>query len=341
LDTNIFQQIRAGLQDQRENLANWLSTTSAPAKQVRLGPKDEQAVRAHLQVLDTTIEKTIDQSLGLCEVCHDYVETDRLLMDYTCCVCLDHLSPEEKDRLEFELELSAQVQRALLPQQVPDIPGLEVAAFSRPAEIVGGDYFDFFRFSDEAHGLVIGDVAGHGMSASLLMASVQATLRTLALDYGTPASVVRRLDLLFSHNIRMTSFVSLFLARFDPQTYNLTYCNAGHNPPLLRTRSNGAEVFSWLHPTGAAIGLVEGAQFGTEKVRLAPGDVLVLYTDGITEAMNPQGEEFGQERLVELVRYGRYGSAQELIWIVRHGLHEFTSGQPLADDTTLIVCQVN
>jgi sigma-B regulation protein RsbU (phosphoserine phosphatase) len=341
LDTNVFEHIRAGLLDQRENLADWLSTTPAREKQVRLGPADEQSVQARLQVLDVAIEKTVDQTLGLCEICHDYVEPDRLLMDYTCCVCLDHLSPEEKDRLESELELSTQVQQALLPQQVPEIPGLEVAAFSRPAGIVGGDYFDFFSFSDNAPGLVIGDVAGHGMSASLLMASVQAMLRTLALDHGAPAGLVRRLDLLFSHNVRMTSFVSLFLARFDPQTYDLTYCNAGHNPPLLWTRSNGADVLSWLHPTGAAIGLVEGAQFGSETVKLAPGDRLVLYTDGITEAMNPQGEEFGEARLAELVRYGLYGSAQELIWIVRQQLQEFTQGQPLADDTTMIVCQVN
>jgi sigma-B regulation protein RsbU (phosphoserine phosphatase) len=341
LDTNVFQQIRADLEDQRKSLADWLSSTPTLERQVRLGPADEEAVQAHLQVLDTAIEKAVDQTLGLCQVCHDYVEPDLLAMDYTCCVCLDHLSPDEKDRLELELQLSTRVQQALLPQQVPEIPGLEVAAFSRPAEIVGGDYFDFFSFSDSVPGLVIGDVAGHGMSSGLLMASVQATLRTLALNHEAPASVFDRLNLLFSHNVRMTSFVSLFLARYDPQTYELTYSNAGHNPPLLRTRSSGPELFSWLHPTGAAIGLVEGAQFGTETVKLASGDVLVLYTDGLTEATNLQGEEFGQERLVELVRYGRYRSAQELVRIVRQGLHEFAHGQPLADDTTLIVCQVS
>lgn len=341
MDTNVIQQIRADLEDQRASLADWLSRAPAPERQIRLGPTDEKAVQAHLQVLDTAIEKAVDESLGLCEVCHDYVEPDRLLMDYTCCVCLDHLSPEEKDRLEFELQLSARVQQALLPQQVPEIPGLEVAAFSRPAEIVGGDYFDFIHFSDQAPGLVIGDVAGHGMSASLLMASVQATLRTLALDHEAPAGVFDRLNLLFSHNIRMTSFVSLFLARYDPQTHELTYSNAGHNPPLLRTRSNGPELFSWLHPTGAAIGLVEGAQFGTETVKLAPGDVLVLYTDGITEAMNPQGEEFGPERLADLAQHGLYGSAQDLVRSVRQQLGEFTHGRPLADDTTMIVCRVS
>ncbi len=340
MDTSVFQHIRTSLLEQRQNLTDWLFTTPPRERQVRLGPMDEQALQAHLQVLDTAIEKAEDQTLGLCQVCEDYIEEDQLVMDYTRCVCLDHLSTEDKERLEFELELSTKVQRALLPQQVPEIPGLEMAAFSRPADIVGGDYFDFLRFWDGAHGLVIGDVAGHGMSTSLLMASLQATLRTLAPDYGAPAEVVRRLNLLFSHNIHMTSFVTLFLAHFDSQTYDLTYCNAGHNPPLLRTRFNGTEMFSWLRPTGAAIGLVEEFQFEAETVKLVPGDVLLLYTDGITEAMNPQGEAFGQERLVQLVRHGSHWSAQELVWNVRRQLQEFTQGQPMADDTTMIVCKV-
>jgi sigma-B regulation protein RsbU (phosphoserine phosphatase) len=341
MDTTFLKQIRTNLREQRQSLANWLSTTPARERQVRLGPVDEQAIRNHLQVLDTAIEKTEDQTLGLCEVCHDYIEPDQLVMDYTRCVCLEHLSAEERSRLEFELELSAKVQQALLPQQVPEIPGLDLAAFSRPADIGGGDYFDFLRFQDEAHGLAIGDVAGHGIAASLLMASMQATLRTLAPDHRAPTEVVRRLNLLFSHNIHMTSFVTLFLGRFDPQTYTLTYCSAGHNPPLLYRRSGEQEQLSWLRPTGAAIGLVEEFQFGTETVNLLPGDILVLYTDGITEAMDLQGEEFGQGRLVELVRQGSHWGAQELVSSLRQRLQEFTQGQPFADDTTLIICRVS
>jgi sigma-B regulation protein RsbU (phosphoserine phosphatase) len=340
MDTRVFQLIRASLVERRQNLTDWLSTTPAWKKAVRLGPADERAVQARLRVLDTAIEKTEDETLGLCEVCDEYVEPSRLEVDYTCCVCLDHLSAAERNRLEFELELSAKVQQALLPEEVPEIPGLEVAAFSRPAEIVGGDYFDFFRFGDEAHGLVIGDVAGHGMSASLLMASLQASLRTLVPDYEAPAEVMGRLNLLFSHNIRMTHFVTLFLARFDSRTYDLTYCNAGHNPPLLlRPQSSSKEPLSCLRPTGAAIGLVEALQFGTETVTLAPGDVLLLYTDGVTEAINPQEEEFGQERLAELVRRSSQWSARELVREVRGHVQAFTHGQPLADDTTIVACK--
>ena len=340
MDAEVFERIRVSLLEQRQNLTDWLTTAPVWKKQVRLGPVDERAVQARVRVLDTAIEKAENQTLGLCEVCHDYIEPSRLEMDYTCCVCLDHLSAAEKNRLESELELASKVQQALLPQQVPDIPGLELAAFSRPAEIVGGDYFDFFRFRDGAYGLVIGDVAGHGMSASLLMASLQASLRTLVSDYASPADVVRRLNLLFCHNIHLTKFVTLFLARFDTRTHSLTYCNAGHNPPLLfRAQPKGKEPLSYLRPTGAAIGLVEEFQFGTETVFLTPGDILLLYTDGVTEAINPQEEEFGQERLVELVRDGSRWSAQELVREVRHRLQEFTHDRPPADDTTIVACK--
>jgi sigma-B regulation protein RsbU (phosphoserine phosphatase) len=342
MDTKVFQRIRTSLLEQRQSLTDWLSNTPARKKQVRLGPVEERTVDARLHILDAAIEKTENQTLGLCEVCNDYIEPSRLEMDYTCCVCLDHLSSEEKSRLEFELELSTKVQQALLPQQMPQIPRLDLAAFSRPAEIVGGDYFDFFRFREEAHGLVIGDVMGHGMSASLLMASLQASLRTLVSDHEAPTEVVRRLNLLFCHNIHLSKFVTLFLARFDPQTLSLTYCNAGHNPPLLfRDRSNGKQPLSWLPPTGAAIGLVAEPQFGAETVTLAPGDILMLYTDGVTEATNPQKEEFGQERLAELVRESSDWSAQELVREVRHRLEQFTHGRPLSDDTTIVACKTD
>lgn len=341
MDTQVFQRIRANLLERRQNLANWLSTAASGEIQVRLGPVDQQAIQAHLQALETTLEKAEDHTLGLCEVCHDYVEPSRLEMDYTTCVCLNHLSATEIERLEYELELSARIQRALLPHQVPDIPGLRLAAFSRPAEIVGGDYFDFFRFRDGTPGLVIGDVAGHGMAASMLMASLQAALRTLAADHDSPAEVVRRLNLLFSHNIRLTSFVTLFIARFEPERLELTYCSAGHNPPLLfRSRPNGQESVTWLRPTGAAIGLVEGSPFGTATISLAPGDTLLLYTDGVTEAINAHEEEFGQNRLAELVRQRSHWSAQELVREVRQQLQEFTRGQPLADDTTIVACRI-
>ena len=275
--------------------------------------------------------------MGLCDVCHEPVESGVLEMDYACCVCLEHFSADERERLEMELELSTKVQQALLPQQIIEIPGMEVAAFSRPAAIVGGDYFDFYHFHDGAYGLLIGDVAGHGMAASMIMASLQASLRILVPEYDEPQQVMQRLNHLFYHNINMTNFVSLFLAHFDPWTRRLTYSNAGHNPPLLyRHAADSEPPIVWLQPTGAAIGLVEEAIFTKAAVTLAPGDILLLYTDGVTEAMDEKGEEFGPQRLVEVVQQHADRPVQGLVSHLRRSIQNFTGGRSLADDTTIV-----
>lgn len=340
MEANVFERIRESLLEKRRNLTEWLSKTPVPERQLRLGPASEGAVYAHLQVIDTSLTRAADQSLGVCQVCHEQVDTALLEMDYTACICLDHFSEQEKRELESELELSQTVQRALLPQEIPNIPGVQLAAFSRPAQILGGDYFDFVRFRDGAYGLAIADVAGHGISASLLMASVQTALRSLAPVSDLPAEVLGHINRIFVHNIHFNTFVTLFLARFEPATRRLTYCNAGHNPPLVfRPKPNGRETLNWLRPTGAAIGLVDEPQFRSETVTLAPGDTLLLYTDGVTESRGPQQEQFGEHRLAQLVQGAAGVSASELVGALRQALQEFTRGQPLADDTTIVVCR--
>lgn len=341
MEVSVFERIRGSLLEKRQYLTGWLRATPTHKKAVRLGPADEQAVQAHLHVIDTALEKTAHQTLGLCQVCHEYVDSSLLEMDYTACVCLDHLSPEEKRRLEAELELSQVVQKALLPQQVPLIPGLELAVFSRPAQIVSGDYFDFFRYRDGAFGLVIADVAGHGVSASLLMASLQTSLRTLTPEHESPAEILQRLNRFFYHNIHVTTFVTVFLARFDPAARSLVYSNAGHNPPLLvRAAAPVQEPVVWLGPTAAAIGLVEEFRNATETVSLNAGDVLLLYTDGLTEATNGQQQEFGSERLAELACRQRGLTVKDFVQTLRHALHQYTGSQSLSDDTTFIAAKV-
>jgi sigma-B regulation protein RsbU (phosphoserine phosphatase) len=341
MESSVFERIRGSLLEKRHNLAEWLRATPSRARQSRLGPANDRAMQTHLSVLDTSIAKTKDHTLGLCQVCHGYVDSELLEMDYTACICIDHFSGEERRRLEADLELSQKVQKALLPQQLPRIPGLELAVFSRPAQIVGGDYFDFFQFADGSHGLAIADVAGHGMSASLLMASVQTALLTLAPTTDSPAEVLGHLNRFFLHNVHLTTFVTLFLARFDPARRTLTYSNAGHNPPLLyRRHANGSDPIAWLQPTGAAVGLIEEFQITTETVSLAEGDILLLYTDGVTEAIDADEEQFGSERLALLVQQQINLSARELVQTLRRELQEFTDGQPLADDTTIVVGQM-
>ena len=253
-----LESIRKNLLEKREHIIGWLSTTPLSKKDIFLGPSTEQAVHTHLGSIDDAISKVDSKTIGKCEVCHEDVETELLEVDYTACVCIEHLSTEERRHLESELELAQDVQKMLLPQEVPNIPGLEIAAFSRPAQIVGGDYFDFIDFSNGFHGLAIADVAGHGVSASLHMASIQALLRTLVPINKSPAEVMRQVHKMFIHNIRFETFVTFFIGAFDSSTKTLTFCNAGHLPPLVLHKTNGKkESVEMLRPTGAAIGLVE------------------------------------------------------------------------------------
>ncbi len=333
--------IRRGLLEKRAVLMNWLSPMPPTKKGILLGAGNEKAMENHIHVLDTALQKASEQTLGVCTVCRQPIETALLEMDYTAEVCLEHLSTEQARSLEAELELAQTVQRSLLPEQPPDIPALEIAAFSRPAQIVGGDYFDFFTFQDGADGLAIADVAGHGISASLHMASVQALLRSLIPASDSPAEVVRRVHRLLIHNVRFSTFVTLFLAAFDARTLTLRYCNAGHNPPLVFRRSaNPHDAAQWLSPTGAAIGISEDSSYREGAAQLESGDVVVLYTDGVTEAMNRAGEQFGAQRLAAVVQQASASPAKALVAAIRQGLAEFSGAAALADDTTIVACRM-
>jgi len=341
MEALLLERMRKGLLQKQDKLNEWLHTTPLDKKEVLLGPSTEQSVHARLNVIDDAILKADAKTLGKCEVCHEDVEPELLVVDYTACVCIEHFSKEERRHLESELELAQDVQKMLLPQEVPDIPGLEIAAFSRPAQIVGGDYFDFIDFSNRFHGLAIADVAGHGVSASLHMASIQALLRTLVPLNKSPAEVMRQVHKLFIHNIRYETFVTFFIGAFDSSTKTLTFCNAGHQPPLVlhKTMSkNESEEMLW--PTAAAVGLVEEAEFAEKTIELQKEDLLVLYTDGVTEAVNLQNQEFGRERLIKLSRQANNAPVKQVVQEIRQGLEEFSEGRPFADDTTIVICKI-
>jgi sigma-B regulation protein RsbU (phosphoserine phosphatase) len=248
------------------------------------------------------------------------------------------MSEKERRQLESELEFIQVVQRALLPQQIPAIPQLDLAVFSRPARIVSGDYFDFFQFNDDSHGLVVADAMGHGVSASLIMSSLQSALRMLVPENNSPVDVLKRVNRLFLHNINFTTFVTAFLCQFDPIGPRVTYVNAGHNPPLVYHKLE--DETSWLQPTGAAIGLAESYDLKAGTLALSAGDILLLYTDGVTEATNLHEEAFNRSRLASIVRQNSGLSAQDLLFSVREALNEFIAGEPLADDVTLLACKI-
>ena len=206
---------------------------------------------------------------------------------------------------------------------------------------MGGDYFDFIDFSNGLHGLAIADVAGHGISASLHMAGIQALLRTLVPVNTSPAEVMRQLHKLFIHNIRFETFVTFFIGAFDSSTKTLTFCNAGQQPPLVLLKTNGKkDPAEMLWPTGAAIGLVEEAEFAEKTFELQEEDLLVLYTDGVTEAVNLQNQEFGRERLAMLSREVNNTPVKAIVQRIRRGIEEFSEGKPIADDTTIVICKI-
>jgi sigma-B regulation protein RsbU (phosphoserine phosphatase) len=335
--TELYERIQEGLEEKQKEITGFLETAPETEKDVCQG-NDEGCIETHLHVIETSLEKLDDHTLGVCVVCHGIVDAQLLEMDYTAAVCLDHYSDEERRRLESELELSQVVQRALLPQRMPEIRGVELAAFSRPSEIIGGDYFDFFQFRDGTHGLVIADVSGHGVAAGMLMSSLQTAIRTMAPETDSPAEILERINRFYIHNIHFTTFVTVFLARFDPATLTLTYVNAGHNPPAVRRRER-SEIL-WLKPTAPAIGLAEDFRARMESIGFTEGDSLLLYTDGVTEVVNISNEQFGQERLAELVHQHADRPASDLLQAVRRAVSTFGGDRPLADDVTMVALRI-
>lgn len=340
MEVNVFQRIQHSLIETRQNLSEWLGSAPEAEKKVRLGPSDEEGIQAHLQVVGTALEQAADQTLGMCEVCRSTIDTDLLEMDYTRCICLDHFSEQERRQLEMELEFTQLVQQALLPQSIPQIQDLSLAVFSRPAQIVSGDYFDFFQFGDGAPGLVVADAMGHGMSASIIMTSLQTALRTLAPECRSPEEVLERVNRYYMHNSHFTTFVTVFLGHYDPLSHRLTYCNAGHNPPALYRKQT--QQVEWLQPTGAALGLIEDNTLNSRSTQLEGGDVLLLYTDGVTEATNARQEAFGTARLATALRekaalQDKAGlDSRGVVQAVRQALMDFTGEAVLMDDVTMV-----
>ena len=344
MENKVLLQFRESVLQKRTRLLEWRRTTPPAEKQLRLGPAGEMALREHLEVLEDTAKAAEDKSLGMCTVCHEGVEDRLLALDYTACVCLEHFSAHEMRNLEAQLELAQSVQRSLLPQSVPESRYLQTAAFSRPAQIVGGDYFGFYTFSGGADAVAIADVAGHGVSASMHVASMHALLQAMVPSNTSPAAVLEQVHRLFVHNVNFTMFVTAFLAAYDSRTRTLTYSNAGHNPALLIADGAGGRsdspVVRQLRPTAPAIGLVEGARFDDAVVEVNAGDLLVLYTDGVTEAIDGAGEELGEERLGRVAQEHTHEPAFEILQALRRDLERHLDGRPAEDDTTIVVQKI-
>ena len=275
---------------------------------------------------------------------HEFTKDDLNLltvMANVAAIRIEHTRLAEVEQAERilakELEQAAEIQRRLLPTSAPSIPGIELAGYNAPCRTVGGDYYDFFPYPDGRVAMLVGDVAGKGMPAALLMSSLQARVQVLFDDPVDLAALVTRLNRIIHSNCPSNRFISFFIGILDPQTGELNYVNAGHNPPLLVRKNASVEK---LDCTGLILGIMPAARYEQKNVRLAPGDAVVLFSDGVTEASRPDiDEEFGEDRLAETFVKIRNLPAQSIVQAITHQLQEFTEGAPPADDITLVVAK--
>jgi sigma-B regulation protein RsbU (phosphoserine phosphatase) len=289
----------------------------------------------------------------------------RLIADQTAvAIANDELKVElrNKERLDRELEIGADIQLRLLPRQCPEIEGVELAALCKTASRVGGDYYDFIpanydqlrpkkqdgkEVTDDKKAsvpwsVVIGDVMGKGVPAGLIMTMTRGMLRAEVLNRHTPARILQHLNRVMYADLENSHrFVTLFYSEYDPQTQILSYCNAAHNPPLLWQASTHELIR--LDTGGMLIGLEADSQYEDAQVQLTPGDTIIYYTDGLTDAANQSGDRFGEENLTQAFQWAceHSNSPQEILDYLFEQAQQFIgSTNRNGDDMTLVVMQV-
>lgn len=245
----------------------------------------------------------------------------------------------EKERMQRELELARQVQQSILPRVFPQVPGYSFAAQSHPAREVGGDYYDCFALPRGRVGLVVADVSDKGMPAALYMALARSLLRAEARRNPSPRRVLMTTHSLLLEMGEPSMFLTAFYGVLDPSSRVLTYARAGHDCPLLFSRSR--QVCQELTGAGMLLGLIEHISLDEVTVPVAPGDVLVLYTDGITEANSPEGEFFGLDRLREAVSSASSASADEICRLIFERVGRFQQAAPQHDDMAVLVARAD
>lgn len=243
----------------------------------------------------------------------------------------------EKGRMERELSMARRVQSGLIPEKVPEVEGWQFATSWLPAREVAGDFYDFVPLDSGRMGLLIADVTDKGMGAALFMALTRSMLRASLVDSIIPSEAITKANRLICMNSTSPVPVTVFYGRVDPESGEIIYVNAGHNPPLLYRRASGA--LEILHRTGMVLGLDESVELEQSSVHLQRGDVLVLYTDGVTDALNSAEEAFGEDRLRESIHANGAGSAKKVAHGLLQALQEFIQGAEPFDDITLLVAK--
>ncbi len=287
-----------------------------------------------LREVDEALARLDGGTYGLCDVCHEPVEADRLLADPLVRLCIDHLNEPQRRALERDLELAASIQAAMLPPRHLAFGGWEIFYRYEPMRLVSGDYLDLVQApaADGSLHFFFGDVAGKGVAASLLMSNLQALFRTLITLDLPAAELVSRANRLFCESTLSTSYATLVAGRLDA-TGEVELCNAGHLPPLVARDGD-------VHPlpaTGLPLGLFCDAVFRSHRLRLAENDALLLYTDGLSEARSPAGEEYGIGRLGPVLQRVRGLPAEAVVGACLEDLAAFAPGVQRSDDLSAMV----
>ncbi|PKG32378.1 SpoIIE family protein phosphatase, partial [Methanoregula sp.] len=244
----------------------------------------------------------------------------------------------EKERMLKELEIAKGIQQSFLPESAPTLPGFDLAGYNLPALEVGGDFYDFIPLDSDHYGLVIADVSGKGVPAALFMALSRTLIRASATSVEDPVRSIREANRHIFADSKTSMFVTLFYAVLDCKEKSLMFVNAGHNPPLYL--GAGTASVRLLNAEGIALGVLDEIELKSVSIPLQPGDVVVLYTDGVTEAMNAKDDEYGIERLMKCVEETKALPSQEIINAIVREVVAFAGTHPQHDDITVMVLKV-
>ncbi len=320
MSTRLDSLLREQLVERRQRLAHTLEEAGDSTQLLNL-----------LHEVDAALGRMDRGTYGLCETCHDTIEADRLLANPLVQYCLDHLTSEQRADLQHDLDLASRIQTGLLPKPDFEAQGWKAAYHYEAAGAVSGDYCDLINADDGSVYFMLGDVSGKGVSASMLMTHLHAMFRTL-ISLGLPLNqVMERASRVFCESTLPTHFATLVSGRAT-KWGEVELCNAGHMPPLL---VQGGSVRN-VEGAGLPVGIFCDEDFSVNRIHFAPGDTLVLYTDGISEAENEEGVQYGTDRLFELIKcHGAYAPEALIKECIRE-IRAFRKGAPKRDDLTML-----
>lgn len=294
-------------------------------------------VRTLMEQIKDAFHRIENHSYGECKVCHGSIEKVKLELEPETEICLDCISEEEKALLEEELYVASKIYRALLPQEIGTIDGFDLAVKFISAGTVGGDYYDFLSPTKAGESrIVIADTVGKGLPAGLLISNLQGALRIFSEEIDSPSLLLTRLNQWFCRNLPTTKFVSMVCLHIGPQagkSARVSYANAGHWPPILIRKNGDAER---LDPTGGLLGVHKDFIYKEMSMQMDAGDLLVLFTDGITEARNIEGKMYEETGLIKFLQSNHFESCEALLNNLISNVIDFSGRPKFADDMTVI-----